>query len=80
MDDIIYQEFKGTGNMDLVLSRKCAEQRLWPAIDINQSGTRKEHLLLSKEMLTEIIEIRRKLVGQDEVAALATFLELLQER
>jgi transcription termination factor Rho len=75
MDDIIYQEFKGTGNLDLVLSRKCAEQRLWPAIDINQSGTRKEHLLLEKEMLTEIIEIRRKLAGQDEVTALTTFLE-----
>ena len=80
MDDIIYQEFKGTGNMDLVLSRKCAEHRLWPAIDINQSGTRKEHLLLDKEALSEIIEIRRKLAGQDEIVALTTFLELLQER
>ncbi len=77
MDDIIYQEFKGTGNMDLVLSRKCAEQRLWPAIDINQSGTRKEHLLLDKQALKEIIEIRRKLVGRDEVVALSEFLEFL---
>jgi len=50
---------------------------LWPAIDINQSGTRKEHLLLDKEALKEVIEIRRKLAGQDEVAALTTFLELL---
>jgi len=77
MDDIIYQEFKGTGNMDLVLSRKCAEQRLWPAIDINQSGTRKEHLLLDKEALKTVIEVRRKLAGQDEITALTTFLELL---
>ena len=77
MDDIIYQEFKGTGNLDLVLSRKCAEQRLWPAIDINRSGTRKEHLLLDKETLKDIIEIRRKLAGQDEVTALSTFLEVL---
>jgi len=74
MDDIIYQEFKGTGNLDLVLSRKCAEQRLWPAIDINQSGTRKEHLLLGKTALSEIIDIRRKLAGQDEVVALTTLL------
>jgi len=77
MDDIIYQEFKGTGNLDLVLRRKCAEQRLWPAIDINQSGTRKEHLLLDKAALSDIIEIRRKLAGQDEVVALTTFLEHL---
>jgi len=77
MDDIIYQEFKGTGNLDLVLSRKCAEQRLWPAIDINQSGTRKEHLLLGKTALSEIIDIRRKLAGQDEVVALTTLLEHL---
>jgi len=77
MDDIIYQEFKGTGNLDLVLSRKCAEQRLWPAIDINQSGTRKEHLLLDKEALKAVIEIRRKLAGQDEITALKTLLELL---
>lgn len=77
MDDIIYQEFKGTGNLDLVLSRKCAEQRLWPAIDINQSGTRKEHLLLDKAALSDVIDIRRKLAGQDEVVALTTFLEKL---
>ena len=77
MDDIIYQEFKGTGNLDLVLSRKCAEQRLWPAIDINQSGTRKEHLLLDKAALETVIAFRRKLAGKDEITALKTLLELL---
>ncbi len=77
MDEIIYQEFKGTGNMDLVLSRKCAEQRLWPAIDINQSGTRKEHLLLDKESLKNVIEMRRKLGGRNEVAALSELLEYI---
>ena len=77
MDDIIYQEFKGTGNMDLVLSRKCAEQRLWPAININQSGTRKEHLLLSKQELKDVIDMRRKVYGRDEVAALSGFFDLL---
>ena len=77
MDDIIYQEFKGTGNMDLVLSRKCAEQRLWPAIHINQSGTRKEDLLLTDAQYREIVEIRRYLAPLDEVSALARFLEHL---
>ncbi len=75
MDDIIFQEFKGTGNMDLVLSRKCAEQRLWPAININDSGTRKEHLLLDKRSYKEITELRRVLAEKDEVKALSAFLE-----
>jgi transcription termination factor Rho len=77
MDDIIYQEFKGTGNMDLVLSPKCAEQRLWPAIDINQSGTRKEHLLFDMETLKAAVEVRRKLAGLDEITALKSLLETL---
>ncbi len=80
MDDIIFQEFKGTGNMDLVLSRKCAEQRLWPAINIKDSGTRKEHLLLTKEEYREITEIRRALATKDETAALSAFVEHLVGR
>ncbi len=79
MDDIIYQEFIGTGNMDLVLSRKCAEQRLWPAIDIIQSGTRKEHLLLDKEEYEEMVKIRRNLSGKHETAAMADLLKYLEE-
>jgi transcription termination factor Rho len=75
MDDIIFQEFKGTGNMDLVLSRECAEQRLWPAIHINDSGTRKEHLLLSAEELQNATELRRALAGKDQISALNIFLE-----
>lgn len=77
MDDIIFQEFKGTGNMDLVLSRDCAEQRLWPAIHINDSGTRKEHLLLTKDESNTATEIRRALAGKDQVTALKIFLEHL---
>jgi transcription termination factor Rho len=77
MDDIIFQEFKGTGNMDLVLNRACAEQRLWPAIHINDSGTRKEHLLLTKEEYRKITEIRRALAGQKTVPALKTFLSYI---
>ena len=49
MDDVIFQEFKGTGNMELVLDRKCAEMRLWPAINVAASGTRKEELLIDAE-------------------------------
>jgi len=78
MDDVIFQEFKGTGNMDLVLSSKCAEHRLWPAINIRQSGTRKEHLLLSADELREAVEIRRRLSSLDEVDALAALLEHLR--
>lgn len=78
MDDIIFQEFKGTGNLDLVLSRKCAEQRIWPAIHINDSGTRKEHLLLDAQRLGEANEIRRSLARHDEVTAMGVFLEYLE--
>lgn len=77
MDDIIFQEFKGTGNMDLVLSRKCAEQRLWPAINILQSGTRKEHLLLDTQEFQEMVKLRRELSNKDEITALSAFLEYL---
>jgi transcription termination factor Rho len=79
MDDIIYQEFKGTGNMDLVLNRDCAEQRLFPAIDIKQSGTRKEELLLDKKELQEIIKIRRGLAHLNPVNAMGAFLEYLNK-
>jgi transcription termination factor Rho len=78
MDDIIYQEFKGTGNMDLVLSRKCAEQRIWPAIHIKQSGTRKEELLLDAKALQEIIKIRRALADYDEIGAMEALLQYLK--
>jgi transcription termination factor Rho len=78
MDDVIYQEFKGTGNMDLVLNQKCAEQRLWPAIDINQSGTRKEHLLMNTEEYEEMVRLRRDLSGKNEVIALKALLEHLR--
>ena len=51
MDELIFQEFKGTGNMEMVLDRKAAELRLWPAINLNASGTRKEELILSGKNL-----------------------------
>ncbi|MBG9987862.1 transcription termination factor Rho [Aerococcaceae bacterium DSM 111176] len=58
MDDMIYEEFKGTGNMELQLSRELAERRIFPAIDIKKSGTRKEELLLSKEAMSKIWNLR----------------------
>ncbi|KJS29697.1 MAG: transcription termination factor Rho [Desulfatitalea sp. BRH_c12] len=79
MDDIIYQEFKGTGNMDLVLNRKCAEHRLWPAIDIKQSGTRKEELLLDGAEYREVIQLRRGLAKLDTVSAMGALLEYLKQ-
>lgn len=59
MDDVIYEEFKGTGNMELHLDRKLAERRIFPAIDIRRSGTRKEELLLGKDELDSLWTIRR---------------------
>jgi transcription termination factor Rho len=64
MDDLIFQEFKGTGNMEMVLDRKAAELRLWPAINLNASGTRKEELILSGKYLESAQFLRRALAGQ----------------
>lgn len=61
MDDIIYEEFKGTGNMELHLDRKLAERRIFPAIDIRRSGTRREEVLLNKEELDTIWAIRKNM-------------------
>ena len=64
MDDLIFQEFKGTGNMEMVLDRKAAELRLWPAINLNASGTRKEELILAGKYLEGAQFLRRALAGQ----------------
>ena len=61
MDDVIFQEFKGTGNMELVLDRKLAERRVYPAIDLGASGTRKEERILPAEMLERVNLLRRSL-------------------
>jgi transcription termination factor Rho len=79
MDDIIYQEFKGTGNMDLFLSQECAEQRIWPAININKSGTRKEDLLMEKDEHKTMIDIRRRISTMDELSAMKQFLSFIEE-
>ncbi|WP_300457716.1 transcription termination factor Rho [Desulfobacula sp.] len=74
MDEIIYQEFKGTGNMDLYLSRDCAEQRIWPAINIKKSGTRKEDLIMSKDEHKKMVKIRRALATKSEIDAMTEFI------
>ncbi len=77
MDDIIFQEFKGTGNMEMVLDRKAAEMRIWPAINLHSSGTRKEELLLSKEYLEGATLLRRAMVGTKIEDATETLIERL---
>ena len=72
MDDVIYEEFKGTGNMELLLSRKLQERRLFPAIDIAKSGTRREDLLMSPEELIAVNYIRRDLANYESVDNLIT--------
>lgn len=70
MDDLIFQEFKGTGNMELVLDRKLSDRRIWPSIDIEQSGTRREEKLLSEETLHAATMLRRTLSSMHPVDAM----------
>jgi transcription termination factor Rho len=74
MDELIFQEFKGTGNSELVLARKIAEQRFWPAVDINASGTRREELLIAPKELEAIARLRRALSELEPVEALPRLL------
>ena len=74
MDEVIFQEFKGTGNMELVLDRKLAESRIFPAIDLHQSGTRREELLLSREELPKTHLLRRALAGLKPMEAMSLLL------
>ena len=68
MDDLVYEEFKGTGNMELHLTRKLAEKRIFPAIDVSKSGTRQDELLFGREKLTKVNTLRRMIdmIGEDE--------------
>jgi transcription termination factor Rho len=79
MDELIFQEFKGTGNSELVLDRKIAEQRYWPAVDINMSGTRREELLLPPKDLEAIARLRRALSGAPPVEAIQKLLNGLSK-
>ena len=70
MDEVIFEEFKGTGNMELVLDRKLADRRVWPAIDISQSGTRREEKLLPPETLHAVTLLRRTLATMHPTEAM----------
>jgi transcription termination factor Rho len=78
MDDVIYEEFKGTGNMEIHLERKIAERRIFPAININRSGTRREELLMKPDEVQKVWILRRLLASMDEVAAMEFLLERLR--
>jgi len=78
MDEVIYEEFKGTGNMELHLDRRIAEKRTFPAININRSGTRREDLLIDAEALQKIWILRKLLHSMDEVAAVEFLLERMK--
>jgi len=79
MDELIFQEFKGTGNMELVLDRKVSDQRIYPAVDIFLSGTRREELLLPEEQLHKINVIRRGLAGHKPIEAIERLLHFVRK-
>ena len=80
MDNVIFEEFKGTGNMELRLDRRLAEKRVYPAINVNESSTRREELLFTKPELEAVWKLRRVLQGLAEDGSAAKGLELLQDR
>jgi transcription termination factor Rho len=80
LDDLVYEEFKGTGNMEVHLDRKLAEKRLFPAVNIDRSGTRREELLLDATTLARVTTIRRKLAGQAPDVALEALLNALRRQ
>ena len=78
MDEVIFEEFKGTGNMEIVLDRKLADRRIFPAIDINKSGTRKEELLISTDDLNRIWILRKLLSPLNPIDAMEFLLDKMQ--
>lgn len=79
MDEVIFEEFKGTGNMELRLSRQLADKRIFPAVDVNASGTRREEVLMSNDELKIIYKLRRVLGGLDQQQAIELLLGKLRE-
>jgi len=79
MDDVIYEEFKGTGNMEIHLERRLAEKRVYPAINVNRSGTRREELLLKPEVLQKVWILRKLLYGMDEIEAMEFLLDKMKQ-
>jgi len=79
MDEVIFEEFKGTGNMELVLDRNLANRRIFPAIDINKSGTRKEELILTQEELNKVWILRKILTPLSSVEAMSMLIEKMSQ-
>jgi transcription termination factor Rho len=79
MDEVIFEEFKGTGNMELRLSRQLADKRIFPAVDVNASGTRREEMLLGDEEVKVTWKLRRALAGLEQQQALEIVLGKLKE-
>ena len=79
MDDAIFQEFKGTGNMEMVLSRDLADRRIWPSIDITKSGTRREEKILEPDVLEGVTMLRRSLISMSPVEAMEQLTRTLQK-
>ena len=75
MDEVIFEEFKGTGNMEIVLDRKLTDRRIFPAIDLNKSGTRKEELLLDEEELSKVWLLRKILSDFSRLKQWNSFLK-----
>ena len=78
MDEVIFEEFKGTGNAELVLDRKLADRRIWPAIDVQKSGTRKEELLIDKDELARTYLLRNFLADMPPVEAMEFLIERMK--
>ncbi|HEY9097902.1 MAG TPA: transcription termination factor Rho [Thiobacillus sp.] len=78
MDDVIYEEFKGTGNLEIHLDRKMAEKRLYPAINVNRSGTRREELLIPPELLQKIWVLRKLLYPMDDIEAMEFLVDKIR--
>ncbi|MBZ0131375.1 MAG: transcription termination factor Rho [Rhodocyclaceae bacterium] len=78
MDDVIYEEFKGTGNMEIHLERRMAEKRVYPAINVNRSGTRREELLLKPEILQKVWVLRKLLYNMDDLEAMEFLLDKIR--
>jgi len=79
MDEVIYEEFKGTGNMELHLDRRIAEKRVFPAININRSGTRREELMMDQEEVQKVWILRKFIHAMDEIEAVEFMLGRLQQ-
>jgi transcription termination factor Rho len=79
MDDVIYEEFKGTGNMEVHLERRLAEKRVYPSINLNKSGTRREELLIKPDLLQKVWVLRKFIHDMDEVEAMEFLLDKIRQ-